>query len=509
MPANDVVIDLHCFGTCVACVPPPVAPGCTDPAAQNYDDEAVDDDGSCTYLITFQVDMSNETIDPLGAFVAGNFNGFDPGATPLSDAGGGVYSATVTLQQGQSLLYKFLNGPDFAGAESVPGDCGEDDGFGGNNRTFTVPANDAVIDLQCFGLCTECGPAIVAVTFRVNTQFIDVDPAGIHIAGSFQGFDPTATPMVEIVDDIWVWSEFLAPGTFIEYKFINGTAWDVSENVPSACGFDNGVGGFNRFLTVQGESIELDIVCFGFCESCENAVIEGCTNSAASNFNPIANADDGSCVFPVTFIVNMGNIDASPAGVFIGANFQDFQAGVTQLADAGNGLYTLTIGLPAGYVVEYKYINGIDWSQAESVPEQCGTDDGFGGFQRIFTVMSEANFIPVHCFGSCQDCIDCTGVEGCTYPSAANYDPDADQDDGSCLFEGCTDALAVNYSPVYNVSTPTCIYPQDFCGEGTIWDADTQTCIEQTDCVADLNNDGIVNASDLGFFLTFFGVACD
>ena len=37
---------MECTSTCV---PAPAVPGCTDPAATNYDPNATVDDGSCTY----------------------------------------------------------------------------------------------------------------------------------------------------------------------------------------------------------------------------------------------------------------------------------------------------------------------------------------------------------------------------------------------------------------------------------------------------------------------------
>ena len=48
---------------------------------------------------------------------------------------------------------------------------------------------------------------------------------------------------------------------------------------------------------------------------------------------------------------------------------------------------------------------------------------------------------------------------GCTDPSAYNYDSNANTDDGSCTYEGCTDPLAVNYDPNATVSA-TCNYDQ-------------------------------------------------
>jgi hypothetical protein len=50
------------------------------------------------------------------------------------------------------------------------------------------------------------------------------------------------------------------------------------------------------------------------------------------------------------------------------------------------------------------------------------------------------------------------GVAGCTDPSAANFDPLAVTDDGSCVYAGCTDALALNFDPIATIDDGSCIY---------------------------------------------------
>lgn len=49
-------------------------------------------------------------------------------------------------------------------------------------------------------------------------------------------------------------------------------------------------------------------------------------------------------------------------------------------------------------------------------------------------------------------------VPGCTSPEAVNFNADANEDDGSCVFEGCTDPVATNYNPIATINDGSCSY---------------------------------------------------
>lgn len=49
-------------------------------------------------------------------------------------------------------------------------------------------------------------------------------------------------------------------------------------------------------------------------------------------------------------------------------------------------------------------------------------------------------------------------TQGCTNPIAENYNPNAEEEDGSCKIRGCIDPLSANYHPQANQADDSCIY---------------------------------------------------
>ena len=68
------------------------------------------------------------------------------------------------------------------------------------------------------------------------------------------------------------------------------------------------------FTKCCGDTLNLATVCFGSCSACVVSV-PGCTDPAATNYDPLATTDDGSCLYPctdndVTIVVGGGSWDS-------------------------------------------------------------------------------------------------------------------------------------------------------------------------------------------------------
>ncbi len=371
--SSDVTLATVCFEECANCVV--ITP---------------------TIDVTLQVNMSQQTVSAAGVHVVGNFQGWDAMATPMTDDDAdGIYTVTFTVDENSNLLYKFINGDTFDGAEIVPGLCGLPDGFGAYNRVLETGTIDITVPPACFGACIDCAisPTMVDVTFLVNMENETVSADGVHLAGDLQGWDPAATPMTDADGDgIFEVTLEAEVGSAIQFRFLNGNDWPFSETVPAECGVDDGFGSFNHpFLVGEIENI-YGPICFGSCTDCE-PIIEPTTVN-------------------VTFSVNMANETVSADGVHVVGSFQGWTPGATPMTDAdGDGIYTYTATIEANTDVAYKFLNGNIWGTPEEVvPAECGIDNGFGGYNRGFITGSADTLLEVVCFGECVDCLPQTLV---------------------------------------------------------------------------------------------------
>lgn len=335
--------------------------------------------------VTFKVDMFGLNVSPAGVHIAGTFQGWNPGATPMTNTGGTIWEYTASLPEGDTVHFKFVNGNTWGNDEtSLPANCVFP---GSTNRWIVVSSSNMVLPAFLFNQCVPSSMAPVSVTFRVDMTGRSISGSGMHIAGSFQGWEPSTTPLTPVANNIWEYTTNLVPGTIVEYKFINGNDWSGAENaIPASCNASGGPAG-NRILTVPATNTVLPAVLF-----------DQCTSSAPTTV-------------AVTFRVDMRAQAIRPQGVHIAGSFMNWSFAPMQADPANPGFYTYTANLTVGAVERWKFVNGDSWGffdtitqsfvdYSESIPEACRATAG--GPDRFLTVPNTPTVLPVYIFGSCN-----------------------------------------------------------------------------------------------------------
>jgi subtilisin-like proprotein convertase family protein len=95
---------------------------------------------------------------------------------------------------------------------------------------------------------------------------------------------------------------------------------------------------------------------------------------------------------------------------------------------------------------------------------------------------------------------------GCTQQLSCNFNQAATYDDGSC--DHCFCLPGTQWSDSLQGCAAIESICNEACGEGTIWDSLSETCIPVAFCSSDLDQDGIVSVSDILILLSDFGIEC-
>tara|TARA_B110000977_G_scaffold72459_1_gene98125 strand:- start:2237 stop:2782 length:546 start_codon:yes stop_codon:yes gene_type:complete len=166
----------------------------------------------------------------------------------------------------------------------------------------------------------------------------------------------------------------------------------------------------------------LDVVSYGSCTA-DPAVITGCTDTLAVNFNELAEEEDGSCIYDsmlatVEFTVDMNGVDqpsAEYAQVTVNGSWNGWNGWGAELFDAdGDGIWTGSLEIAAGTTFEY-------------VVSVSGEADGYSGWGpqwgdgcvngNVVVTAGDAGSVT-----SSSLTPGCGEVLGCVDTNASNYD---------------------------------------------------------------------------------------
>jgi hypothetical protein len=387
---GDAILDPVCWNSCDLCPDTGDVLGCMDAAANNYNPDAtVEPENTCQYDVTLTVDASQTSFATM--CLAGTFQGWNPGANPMTDNGDGTYTITVSMAQGAQ-EYKFI------------GDCawGGDEQFDGSESCTTAPAEfvnrvvdvtgPTIVDMVCYNTCEACVDA--PATLVATVDLCGDSASEVRLTGPFWGWDPLAGPSAtENGDGTWSVTFDPAPSADMEYLWIVD---GVQENLIGAgdcTPITDGATYANRLWTVGSADIS-DV--YASCEAC------GTSGGGSTIFNV-----DMSCVDGAGATVNGSTTFAE---VFVTGPWCGWCAadGYNVLTDAdGDGIYSVEVADLTG-TVEYKY--GIDGftDQEQLVDDMangadCAPVTDFAGYaNRQVAAGSTTN----DTFGSCTSCAD-------------------------------------------------------------------------------------------------------
>jgi hypothetical protein len=230
---------------------------------------------------------------------------------------------------------------------------------------------------------------------------------------------------------------------------------------------------------------ESDNSCI-YADDC--TTLYGCTNPAATNFDEEAIFDDGSCTYDGpgycggALPVECGS---SYTGSTVGVTNDNATSGAAACSGSSSGgqhWYTFTATEMA--IMNVNTCGSLFDTHLKVFTGSCGNltcvgsndDSGMNcnGIVNGNTLDSYVSFtaqagityyIRVGGFatqtGSYVLNVNCSTGEGCTDPSACNFDASAAEDDGSCEYAscaGCTDPSALNYNAEATVDDGSCSY---------------------------------------------------
>jgi Secretion system C-terminal sorting domain len=320
--------------------------------------------------VTFSVDMKNEKVDPAkGVCIAGDFQkaaGFPadwtPGTTKLTNkAGTTIWEYTASLPAG-NYEFKFINDDGWNGKEEKMSGKGC---YAGDNRTVTVGTADMKVGTFCYNSCFNCGEYPVKLTVDMSKEAA-IDPAGVYVAGAFQGWDPAKTKMNQVgTTKVYTLTVGMTTGDQ-EYKFVNGNAWGKDESIAAgaACGKS---GGTNRYIKLNNGGYNAGEVCFKLCTKCDGSP-SGAVGTNDPNFDNALTVSPNPTAGDLTVSYNFSEEVSNMNVRIINALGQVVAERTIKNANAGNTVFNLS-NVPAGFYTVVT-TNGVAYSSKRVIVQK-------------------------------------------------------------------------------------------------------------------------------------------
>lgn len=316
--------------------PIPSNDGCTDPLACNYDETAVNDDGSCEYNVV--LDMTDDFGDGWNGAtytITDNTDALNPVVVATGDLdnastgdGSSIGSDSFCLADGCYNLT--IGGGTFDGeiGYTLSGvDGGPISGFGAVDLNFSI--NTAVCDIPGCTDINACNYNVDATLDDGSCFFAPVEDECANaidlgdVSTSVVGSNVNACVDTEVGEQAGVFYSFTLTANAIVSIETSSTGVDMDTQLAlfANCGDastiafnDDGGTGFYSLLTFAncgdlapgsyiimvdgfgGEEGDFNLDLNIDYASC--VVVFGCTDEAACNYDPSATDDDGSCILP-------------------------------------------------------------------------------------------------------------------------------------------------------------------------------------------------------------------
>ena len=414
--------------------------GCIDSAAFNFDPLANTDDGSCIACVNGCTDAVGLNYDALATCDDGSCIGigspYQGGIIFYLDGNGGGLIAAPTDQS--------------TGAEwgcsgiAIPGADGTAIGTGSQN-TVDIEAGCATAGTAA-DICANLTLGGYSDWFlpskdELHEMYLNIGQGNaLGNIGGFENFDYWSSEEAGLTV-AWV-RDFSNGGQGVNVKgstyyvravraFIGGCTDSAAPNYNPLADTDDG----SCIAVVNGCT---DSAAFNFDPLANTddgsciAVVNGCTDSTAPNYNPLANTDDGLCLA----VCSNPLIVAFTTSNYMGGN-DEIVNGNPDFSYVALGADPVTVLFNAGLMeVDYDriFISDENGTLLNSAPYHNVTGQAFSSngsisieFDTDFSLTSNLEWTAY-----------CAVVNGCTDSTAPNYNPSSNTDDGSCIGIGAT-----------------------------------------------------------------------